>query len=366
MVSNWSDFWTILMQDQMPIQFLQPEWFALLLLWPLMWAWHRWRGQAADWEQMASKQSNTFRHSLIEQLGLARVQSKHHNGWRWFFQVLRLGLLVTLVLALAQPIMRVSMPPEPQTKTVRDIVFVVETGVSMVLEDYEIAGQSRSRIDVIKQVLDQFVSGLDGNRFGYILYADQAYTLMPLTSDGVTARLMLKRLRPYLAGRTDEATAEALGLALQQAERHTETTEKRIVVMISDGSTRQSRIPIAEAINYAQGLNVPIYTVGVGASTESADKRAFRGLIYETIEADSLKTIAQETGGQYHQIGSGNDLQKVLQAIDQTEGVAIEAPRKKYEDVALYHYFLAMTLMLFVMYVGLLQLLAARLQKEGA
>ncbi|RUM91882.1 MAG: hypothetical protein DSZ27_05010 [Thiomicrospira sp.] len=353
-------------QNWHQVQFVHPQWFYLLGLIPLLWLVHWVRAGSSDWEQTANAKSLLFRHPLIDQLDFNTSVPSSSKGLRWLLNLLRLMLLLGIVTALATPIKKIPLPPEPQTKTVRDIVFVVETSVSMVLEDYQIDGEPQSRIKVIQTVLDQFISGLAGNRFGFILYADDAYTLMPLTSDATTARLMLKRLKPYLAGRTDEATGEALGLALQQAEKSTDSTENRIVVLISDGSTRDSRLPIAEAINYAQGLNIPIYTIGVGANSKEADQREFRGLLYEALESNSLKQIADQTNGRYYQIGSGQDLQKVLQSIDQTEGVAMEVPRKKFQQVALYPYFVALSVMLFVLYFALVQLLSSRLRPEAA
>ncbi|MDG4813529.1 VWA domain-containing protein [Hydrogenovibrio sp. 3SP14C1] len=352
-------------QDWHLVQFVHPEWFYLFGSVLGLWLVHYLRPSGSDWEQTASAQSLLFRHPLIDQLGFNASVPSSSKGIRWLLNLLRLMLLAGIVTALAMPVKKVPLPPEPQTKTVRDIVFVVETSVSMVLEDYQIDGKPQSRVKVIQDVLDQFISGLAGNRFGFILYADDAYTLMPLTSDATTARLMLKRLKPYLAGRTDEATGEALGLALQQAEKSVDSTENRIVVLISDGSTRNSRLPIAEAINYAQGLNIPIYTIGVGGSSKEADQRKFRGLLYEALESDSLKQIAEQTNGRYYQIGSGQDLQKVLQTIDQTEGVAIEVPKKKFQQVALYPYVIALSVMLFVFYFALVQLLGNRLQREA-
>jgi len=352
-------------QDWHQIQFVHLEWFYVFVAILVLWFLHFLRPGVTDWEQTANGQSLLFRHPLIDQLGFHATASTASKGIRWVLNLLRLFLLLGIVTALAEPVKKVPLPPEPQTKTVRDIVFVVETSVSMVLEDYQIEGKPQSRVKVIQNVLDQFISGLAGNRFGFILYADDAYTLMPLTSDATTARLMLKRLKPYLAGRTDEATGEALGLALQQAEKSVDSTENRIVVLISDGSTRNSRLPISEAINYAQGLNIPIYTIGVGGSSKEADQRKFRGLLYEALESDSLKQIAEQTNGRYYQIGSGQDLQKVLQAIDQTEGVAIDVPKKKFQLVALYPYVIALSVMLFVLYFALVQLLGNRLHREA-
>lgn len=360
--------WGILLEPSFwqAVQFERPYWFALAGLVALLWAWHAWRPMANDWEQAGQAKSMKFKHSLIQKMVGSSPNVNVRMSWRWLMQGLRGLIFVLLVTALAKPVQVVKLPPEPQTKTVRDIVFVVETSVTMGLTDYQVNGEPTSRVAVIRQVLDQFVSRLEGNRFGLILFAEQAYTLMPLTSDTTAARMVLKRLKPYLAGRTDEAAGEALGLALMQAEKSTDTTENRVVVLISDGSTEASALPLEEAIHYAQGMNIPIYTIGVGASSEAADQRAFRGLIYETLEAQSLQQLANETGGRYHQVGSGEDLTEVLQAIDRTEGTLQETPRSRTKTVDFYAYFVAWALMVLVAYFALLQLLASRLRQADA
>lgn len=319
-----------------------------------------------DWDAAAERKSISFRHPLIDRMHWVGQKETISNLWRGVLQLLRWALLMCVVFAIAQPVKEVPLPPEPQTKTVRDLVFVIESSASFLLPDYQIDGQPASRMAVVKSVLDQFVSGLDGNRFSFIVYAEDALTLMPLTTDAVTARLMLKRLRPYLAGRTDEAAGAALGLGLQQTEDQTKTTQKRVVIFISDGQSRPSTIPLEDAVTYAQGLNVPIYTIGVGAGNQDADKRKYSGLLYQPLKSAGLKRLAAETGGRYYQIDGRASLQKVLTAIDRTEGVKLETPQKKTAKIALYPYFIAMSLMLFVLYFALVQLLAKRLQPEEA
>lgn len=362
---DWASL-SVLLSDWQAIQFTDPQWFALILLVPLLALAHRFYPGKNDWTAAATAKSMFFRHPLIDRMQLvSRAPGKSHVV-AWLLNLLRLCLLGLIVSALANPVKTVSLPPEPQKKTVRDVVFVIESSASFLLPDYRIDGRPTTRMQVVKSVLDQFVAGLQGNRFSFIVYADQAFTLMPLTADTMTARLMLKRLKPYLAGRTDEATGEALGLALQQAEHNTQTTQKRIVILISDGMSRASRIPIAEAINYAQGLNLPIYTVGVGAGTAEADQRQFSGLLYQPLESGSLKRIAEETRGQYFQIDSRESLQKVLTKIDQTEGVEIKSAPPKTKQIELYPYLVAIALMVFILYFALVQLFARQLQaKEG-
>ena len=247
----------------------------------------------------------------------------------------------------------------------RDVVFVVESSVSMVLEDYQVAGQPARRIDVIRRVLDRFVAGLQGNRFATIVYADHAYTLMPLTSDATAARMMLKRLKPYLAGRNDVAAGAALGLALQQAQTPENgsdkaTTEeaprKQVVVWLSDGQQMGTHVPFSDVSEYARGLGLPIYTVGVGAGSLEADLREHGGLLYQPLDPAPLEALAEATGGQYYRVGSGQALQSVFRKIDQAEGVDLTETRAGFDKHWLTASVVGLWLMGLVVYLGWLVL----------
>ncbi|WP_040727032.1 VWA domain-containing protein [Thiomicrorhabdus sp. Kp2] len=316
------------------LAFESPVWLWLIVFWPLFW-WLSSRFTANnDLSDIAARRQLQVRHALIHKVQHIKPikQITVFSFRAIIFNLLR-GLAISLIaIALAQPIQKLPTPSEPDSKTVRDIVFVVESSASFLLPDYAMNGQQETRMNVVKQVLDDFIAKLEGNRFSLAIYADSAYTLLPLTSDQTLARLTLKRLQPYLAGRTDTAMGEALGLALKQADQSTGVTKastdtlKRVLVLISDGLSQPSKIELTEAVNYAQLLQVPIYTIGVGASSEQADKRVYTGLLYQPLESESLQSIAQQTGGQYYQVGSGAEISAVLEQINQAEGVPYIQP----------------------------------------
>ncbi len=354
------------------IIFNQPMWLWGILLWPLFWGTRTLLNRFLsgflsktpdDLAQINTQATLRVRHPLIDQMhqdthALPRVKHPFSLS-RLGLNLLRGIIIISLAIALAQPEKVQERPPEPQQKTVRDIVFIIESSASLLLPDYQINGQPESRMNVVKKVLDQFIGGLEGNRFGLIIYADHAYTLMPLTDDQMAARLYLNRLKPHLAGRLDSAMGEALGLALKQTESelNSETNTnnppplKRVIVLISDGLSQPSQRPLSDAILYAQQMQVPIYTVGIGASTHSADKRQHTGLLYQPLESQSLKTLAKATQAQYFQVSSGDGLNQVLQKISETEGVPLETPPAKADYTALYHLPLSIAVLTLLAYL---------------
>jgi len=382
--------WLINLFQLENVVFSQPIWLLAILLWPLLWGvktlLSRQFGEPStplsdDLNQLKQQSRLQVVHPLVDQFLASTPPSTQPPP---FFSLAKLGfnmlrgvILIALAVALAQPEKTQNIPADAPQKTVRDIVFVIESSASLLLPDYQIDGQPESRMNVVKKVLDQFIAGLEGNRFGLTIYADHAYTLMPLTADQTAARLHLNRLKPYLAGRLDTAMGEALGLALKQTEPQGQTTQpnspsplKRIIVLISDGLSRPSHLPIAEAINYAQTLKVPIYTVGIGSHSHAADSRQYSGLLYQPLESQSLKTIASATQAQYFQVGSGDDLNQVLQKINAAEGVPLITPPNQTQQIALYHLPLNMAVITLGLYL-LLSFIwahrrASRLQKESA
>lgn len=365
------------------LEFANPAGLWLLFLWPLLWVLSGLNqlfggAQNDDLTQLQSQRQLVVKHALIHKM---QPFGSAKRVLKWRFSVVKLGLnllrgiiIISLAIALAQPEKIQDLAPLPQQKTVRDIVFVIESSASFLLPDYQVNGHSETRMNVVKNVLDQFISGLEGNRFGLAIYAEQAYTLMPLTADQTAARLNLKRLKPYLAGRTDSAMGEALGLALKQTRQpsqnpQTKQTEsdtlKRVIVLISDGLSQPSRLALSEAINYAQLLQVPIYTIGVGANSQAADKRLYTGLLYQPLESGSLKAIASETQGQYFEIGSGQDLNRVLQKINEAEGVPYETPPRPPLHIALYEKPLSISVISLLCYLFLSLLLANKLRSSS-
>ena len=346
------------------LQFEQPAWLWLIMAWPILWLVSSRFTQQDDLSEASANKQLQVKHPFIHKMasGFASVAQAKFDLRLAVFNLLRGFILIALAVALAQPVQKVALASEPESKTVRDIVFVIESSASFLLPDYQIDSKSETRMNVVKQVLDQFIAQLEGNRFSLAIYAENAYTLLPLTHDQNVARLTLKRLKPYLAGRTDGAMGEALGLALKQTDKTTAIkstsaeTQKRVVVLISDGLSQPSRIELTEVVNYAQLLEVPIYTIGVGASNDQADKRLYTGLLYQPLEKESLQALAQQTGGEYYQVGSGQQISEVLQKINQAEGVPYVSPPKPAQKQGLYFYPLALALLIFVIY-GLFGLL---------
>ena len=128
-----------------------------------------------------------------------------------------------VVLALARP-QWIGEPIELPT-TGRDLMLAVDISGSMGTEDMQIRNRQATRLQVVKDVVGDFVERRKGDRLGLILFGSQAYLQTPLTFDRFTVRSLLTETPLGIAG-GKTAIGDAIGLSVKRlherpAESHT-------------------------------------------------------------------------------------------------------------------------------------------------
>jgi Ca-activated chloride channel family protein len=243
------------------------------------------------------------------------------------------GALGLLVVALAQPVRVGERLPEPPSQ--RDIVFIVDTSVGMLLRDYTLGGARITRMDLVKRLLDELVQGLEGDRIGVVVFGETAHTLVPLSTDRELVRQMLSRVEVGVAGRFN-AVGSAVALAVKQAGR-TVGGERRILVLLTDA--RQSSGPIAPlaAAQLAADDGLPLYTVAIGAASAAAAEEGGRGLIYQPADPALLRAMAERTGARAYQAGGGDALAEAIRDITARPAATDDRP-PRHRRSALYHW----------------------------
>lgn len=244
----------------------------------------------------------------------------------------RLLVLACLVLALAQPEQAGKRLPEPSQR--RDIVFIVDNSIAMNLRDYVFEQQRVSRLAVLKGVLNRFLDKLPGERVSVILYADRAYTLVPLTFDHALVRSVLNRIDTGLAGRTN-AIGDAVALAVKEAAGATE--RHRVLVLFSSAARPTGSIPPLQAARLAADRQLPLYTVAIGAGSAAAREPGATGLIYDPAELNQLRTMAEITAAHAYLATDTGELATAIESISRLERQPI-APEARFERIPLYHW----------------------------
>lgn len=273
--------------------------------------------------------SGVFLHPLAHLLSTTKIPT-----WQRYLQrAVFAWFWLCLTLAVAQPVQRGAklpdLPPE------RDIVLLVDVSISMTLTDYEVQGQRRSRMDVVKTLLHNFAGRLQGERLGVIVFAETPHILVPLTRDPALVQAQLARLSPTLAGRVS-AVGDALTLALKEAGKRPQ--RKQVFVLFTDADESIGRVDPEAAAELLAEAGIPLYTLAIG-STAASMEGATGGLAYQPVNLALLQTLTQRTGGQTFQAGDVQAVEQALAAITrQQQNTAEQAPR--YEQQPLYHWLL--------------------------
>ncbi|MFK5914898.1 MAG: VWA domain-containing protein [Woeseiaceae bacterium] len=250
---------------------------------------------------------------------------------------------------MSQPVKIGEKRPNPPQE--RDIVFIVDTSVSMILRDYILDGQRISRMNLLKGVLDNFIQELNGERMSIIVFGDNAYTLVPLTSDQHLLRTMLSRVQATMAGRFN-AMGAAISLAVKQAisqqdQSNKANTRKRVLVLLTDADQPTGDIDPITATQLAKAHNLPLYTIAIGSTSINSEEKRQGGLLYSPVDLDLVKRISKTTGAKYFQAGDPNALDDAIAAINQHETNTREIEPLYFKE-PLYFWFLIAASVLFI------------------
>ncbi len=314
-------------------------WPWILLMLPLPWL-MRSLLPAADSGEAALKVS--FLGDLEE---LARRKARvTMPSWRQQTPYLLLWLL--LLTAAARP--QWLGEPLPIAASGRDLLVAVDVSGSMDYPDMQWQNEDVTRLDLVKNLLGDFLENREGDRVGLILFGSQAYLQAPLTFDRHTVRTWLDEARIGIAGK-NTAIGDAIGLALKRLRQR--PAQSRVLVLVTDGANNGGQIDPLTAARLAAEEGVKIYPIGIGADPE---KSSLQGLFGTNpgidLDEPALQEIAQITGGQYFRAHDGKELSHIKDSLDQLEPVA-QQPTQARPAQSLYKWPLAGALLLSVLLV---------------
>lgn len=225
-----------------------------------------------------------------------------------------------LILALAQP-REIGgwITPPPQG---RDIALVIDTSLTMSIDDFEQAGRRAERLAVLKALLDRFIAARPHDRFALLVFGAEAATLTPATFDHAHVRAQLQRLQVGMAGE-NTALGDALGLALKAIRQG---PLRPAILLISDGEpSNTGDLTPAEAVAVARQTGAAIHTLQIGSDLFAAGREARP----DPDPQPGLEDIARLTGGQYAQARNATDAHALIQAIDRAEKTLARPARER-------------------------------------
>ena len=238
--------------------------------------------------------------------------------------------VLALAIALARP-----RTPNAETKVSREgiaIVLAVDRSSSMMARDLVQDDRSIDRLTAVKNVFRQFVLG-DGDSgdgrpddmVGLVAFARYADSLCPLTLDHGNLVTIVEDLQ--IVDRQDEdGTSIGDGLALAVARLRRHKARSKVIILLTDGVSNMGAIEPDRAAQLAASQNIKVYSIGAGTNGIAPVPRRnpFTGRIElgqmrVEIDEDTLRDIADKTGGRYFRATDQQGLVRVYRAIDDLE-----------------------------------------------
>lgn len=293
------------------VTFLNPEFFWLFLLIPIAIAWLFRR---------RNKQTPTLKVSSLKGFqGTNSILAKVYP----FLHVLRLLALSSLIVAMARP-RTVDISNKTKTTKGIDIVMAVDVSGSMLAKDLK-----PNRMEALKRVASDFVQQRPNDRIGLVVYAAEAYTKTPVTSDKAVILDAISSIK--YDNVLQDGTGIGMGLTTAINRLKESKAKSKVIILLTDGVNNAGFIEPETASDIAQQYGIKVYTIGIGTNGMAEFPYAiapngqflFRMMQVE-IDVKLLQSIAQKTGGKYFRATGNDKLAQIYKEINKLETTEIE------------------------------------------
>lgn len=249
------------------------------------------------------------------------VASRSRSRARELFRLLRWLALACFIVALARP--RLVEGTRQIKASGIDIVLSLDLSTSMAAEDFvDEQGDRINRLNLAKQVMEEFVSKRPSDRIGLIAFAGRAYMAGPLTLDH---DFLLNNLNRLGFEGIEDGTAIGSGLVAAVNRLRDVKSKSKIVILMTDGQNNAGNVPPKTAAEAAEALGIKVYTIGVGTrgmapwpQLDMFGRKSYTK-VEVNIDEDTLREIADTTGGKYYRADSADTLRRVYEEIDELE-----------------------------------------------
>jgi Ca-activated chloride channel family protein len=229
--------------------------------------------------------------------------------------------LLLVVLALARPVERVSVPAPPPG---RDVLLCLDVSSSMAATDL---AAERTRLDVARELAAAFVRARVHDRVGFLTFARYHDLRCPVTLDHDAVIELLQPLQ--LVERDGPEDATAIGAAVATAAlalQRVSTAPTPVLVVVTDGEENVAtaltpdEIAPLHAAQWCAAAGIRVHTIAVGRGNVRADGGV------DPLDTTAVEQLARTTGGRFFRAADARELAAVYAAIDRAEASVVQPP----------------------------------------
>ena len=216
-----------------------------------------------------------------------------------------------------------------------DIMLAMDVSTSMLAEDLR-----PNRIEAAKSVAAEFIAGRPNDNIGLTIFAGEAFTQCPMTTDHASLLNLLQNVRTDIAasGLIQDGTAVGMGLANAVSRLKNSKAKSKVVILLTDGSNNMGDLSPMTAAQIAKSMGIRVYTIGVGTNKVAPYPMPVAGGVQYVnmpveIDTNTLREIAATTDGNFYRATNNAELKKIYKDIDKLEKTRMNVTKfsKKYE-----------------------------------
>lgn len=293
------------------ITFANPEFFWLFILLPIvLFVWYKNRKKQRATVKLSTIQGVQEHTSLLVKLLPISI-------------ILRVLALSAIIVGMVRPQI-VNVDSQIHSTHGIDIVMAMDVSGSMLARDLK-----PNRLEALKTVAADFVSQRVTDRIGLVIYAAEAYTKTPVTSDKLLILNDLKSIKYDNVLR--DGTAIGVGLATSVNRLKDSPAKSKIIILLTDGVNNTGTVDPTLAAEISKEYNIKVYTIGIGTNGLAESPVGIREngeIVYEKVpvelDEELMKSIAKTTGGKYFRATDTSKLKAIYEEINQLEKTKID------------------------------------------
>lgn len=238
------------------------------------------------------------------------------------------------------------------SQKLNNVIFLLDVSNSMNAEDID-----PSRLTEAKNLIIQTMQRMKNDKVGIVMFAGQATSIMPLTTDYTSAETYVGAIETNSMQIQGTDFLNGMKVAVQKFKNVNKDARK--VVLLSDGEDNEGNDEAA--IRLAKKEGIMITSVGIG-SDEGAPvpEYAFGQLmgykadmsgqtVISKRQTEALRKMAESTGGTYIDGNNINEApERIIDALKKKTGSS-ETMVKSQNANHYYQYFLAVSLFFFLL-----------------
>lgn len=281
-------------------RFEEPSYLYFLLLLPLLLVFYLY--------------SNYHQRKAIRKFGdpellkqLMPAASKYRPDVKFSLVLVAIGLFAVL---LARP--QFGSKLETVKRQGVEVIIALDISNSMLAEDVQ-----PSRLQKAKRLVAQLVDKMQNDKVGMIVFAGDAFTQLPITSDYISAKMFLETIDPSLISKQGTAIGAAINLATRSF-----TPQEgvgRTIIVITDGENHEGGVIEAARAAVEKGIQVNVLGVGMaeGAPIPIMGTNDYRrdrdgNVVVTCLNEQMCQEIAKTGNGIYVRVDNTNNAQKAI------------------------------------------------------